>query len=255
MGIPIKLDVFDGPLDLLLHLIEKNKIDIFDIPIVEITEQYMDIISQMEEKDLDIMSEFLVMAATLLKIKSKMLLPANKKDGEEEKDPREELVERLLEYKTYKYAALGLKDMQIGASMQLFKGKTMPEEIALYKEEVNINELLSGITLNKLQQVFNSVMRKQIDRTDPVRSKFGEIKKEAVSLENRIRYIEEYASVHESFSFRAMLGENTGKTVIIVTFLGILELIKAGKLEIKQENIFDEIWITYKKTAQHGETL
>ena len=77
MGIPVKLDVFDGPLDLLLHLIEKNKIDIFDIPIVEITEQYMDIISQMENKDMDIMSEFLVMAATLLKIKSKMLLPAS----------------------------------------------------------------------------------------------------------------------------------------------------------------------------------
>ncbi|MDE6616958.1 MAG: segregation/condensation protein A, partial [Lachnospiraceae bacterium] len=81
MGIPVKLDVFDGPLDLLLHLIEKNKIDIFDIPIVEITEQYMDIISQMENKDMDIMSEFLVMAATLLKIKSKMLLPVPVDDG------------------------------------------------------------------------------------------------------------------------------------------------------------------------------
>ena len=92
MGIPVKLDVFDGPLDLLLHLIEKNKIDIFDIPIVEITEQYMDIISQMENKDMDIMSEFLVMAATLLKIKSKMLLPAPVDDDGEETDPREELV-------------------------------------------------------------------------------------------------------------------------------------------------------------------
>ena len=243
MGIPVKLDVFDGPLDLLLNLIEKNKIDIFDIPIVEITEQYMDIISQMENKDMDIMSEFLVMAATLLKIKSKMLLPAPVDDDGEETDPREELVERLLEYKKYKYASLGLKDLQAGASMQLFKGKTLPEEIASYKQEVNTGELLSGITLNRLKQVFDSVMRKQIDKIDPVRSKFGEIKKEAVS-------IEQYASVHGQFSFRAMLEEDAGKTVVIVTFLGILELIKAGKLEIVQENIFDDIWITYKITTQ-----
>lgn len=250
MGIPVKLDVFDGPLDLLLHLIEKNKIDIFDIPIVEITEQYMDIISQMESKDMDIMSEFLVMAATLLKIKSKMLLPAPVDEGEDTADPREELVERLLEYKTYKYASLRLKDLQAGASMQLFKGKTLPEEIASYKQEVNTSELLSGITLNRLKQVFDSVMRKQIDKIDPVRSKFGEIKKETINLEQRMVYIEEYASVHGSFSFRSMLEENAGKTVVIVTFLGILELMKAGRLEIVQENIFDDIWITYKKTAQ-----
>lgn len=250
MGISVKLDVFDGPLDLLLHLIEKNKIDIFDIPIVEITEQYMDIISQMESKDMDIMSEFLVMAATLLKIKSKMLLPAPVDEEEDTADPREELVERLLEYKTYKYASLRLKDLQAGASMQLFKGKTLPEEIASYKQEVNTSELLSGITLNRLKQVFDSVMRKQIDKIDPVRSKFGEIKKETINLEQRMVYIEEYASVHGSFSFRSMLEENAGKTVVIVTFLGILELMKAGRLEIVQENIFDDIWITYKKTAQ-----
>lgn len=250
MGIPVKLDVFDGPLDLLLHLIEKNKIDIFDIPIVEITEQYMYIVSQMEDKDMDIMSEFLVMAATLLKIKSKMLLPAPVDDGEEEKDPREELVERLLEYKTYKYASTRLRDLQVGASMQLFKGKTLPEEIASFKQEVDTSKLLSGITLNRLKQVFDSVMRKQIDKIDPVRSKFGEIKKETVSLEQRMVYIEEYASVHGSFSFRAMLEENAGKTVVIVTFLGILELMKAGRLEIVQENIFDDIWIKYINTAQ-----
>ena len=105
MSISVKLEAFDGPLDLLLHLIEKNKIDIFDIPIVEITRQYMEIISQMETKDMDIMSDFLLMAATLLRIKSKMLLPAEVNEEGEEEDPRAELVERLLEYKTYKYAS------------------------------------------------------------------------------------------------------------------------------------------------------
>lgn len=245
MGIPVKLDVFDGPLDLLLHLIEKNKIDIFDIPIVEITGQYMDIITQMENKDMDIMSEFLVMAATLLKIKSKMLLPKEKKEDGEEEDPREELVERLLEYKTFKYAAFELKDLQLDASKQLFRKADLPDEIALYKEEVNTSELLSGITLNKLQMVFNSVMKKQIDKIDPVRSKFGQIKKEAISLEERVAYIEDYAASHGKFSFRAMLEDNASKTMVIVTFLGILELMKAGKLEIVQENIFDDILITY----------
>ena len=99
MSLSVKLEAFDGPLDLLLHLIEKNKIDIFDIPIVEITEQYMDYVSKMETKDMDVMSDFLVMAATLLKIKSKMLLPAPPAEEGEEEDPRAELVERLLQYK------------------------------------------------------------------------------------------------------------------------------------------------------------
>ena len=109
MSISVKLEAFDGPLDLLLHLIEKNKIDIFDIPIVEITNQYMEIIAQMQTKDMDVMSDFLLMAATLLRIKSKMLLPAEKAEEGEEEDPRAELVERLLEYKTYKYASYELK--------------------------------------------------------------------------------------------------------------------------------------------------
>lgn len=244
MGIDVKLDVFDGPLDLLLHLIEKNKIDIFDIPIVEITAQYMKIIAQMKKKDMDIMSEFLVMAATLLKIKSKMLLPVKKSDSEEETDPRKELVERLLEYKTYKYASLELRDLQVDAVKQFFREKALPEEIESYKEEIDIEKLLSGVTLDKLQIVFNSVIKKQIDKIDPVRSNFGQIKKEAASLKERIHYIEEYAVSHSRFSFREMLKDNTNKTVVIVTFLGILELIKSGKIKIEQESIFDDIWIT-----------
>ena len=103
MGIPVKLEAFEGPLDLLLHLIEKNKIDIYDIPIVEITEQYMEYIRQMQEENLNIMSEFMVMAATLLDIKCKMLLPQEVTEEGEAKDPREELVQQLLEYKMFKY--------------------------------------------------------------------------------------------------------------------------------------------------------
>ena len=110
MAIPVKINVFEGPLDLLLHLIEKNKIDIYDIPIVEITDQYMEYLHSMEKEDLGTMSEFMVMAATLLDIKCKMLLPKETNDEGEDEDPREELVQQLLEYKMYKYLSYELKD-------------------------------------------------------------------------------------------------------------------------------------------------
>ena len=246
MSISVKLEAFDGPLDLLLHLIEKNKIDIFDIPIVEITNQYMEIIAQMQTKDMDVMSDFLLMAATLLRIKSKMLLPAEKAEEGEEEDPRAELVERLLEYKTYKYASYELKDLQMDASKQLFKKPSIPEEIANYKEEIDISELLGDLTLARLQSIFHAVMKKQIDKIDPIRSKFGKIEKEKISLGDRMQYISEYAREHKKFNFRMLLEEQTSKTMVIVSFLGILELMKEGLLKIVQENIFDDIWITSK---------
>lgn len=115
MELQVKLEVFEGPLDLLLHLIEKNKVDIYDIPIVTITQQYLDYMKQMNTTDMDLMSEFLVMAATLVRIKSKMLLPVEETEEEEPEDPRQELVERLLEYKMYKYASFELKDRQYDA--------------------------------------------------------------------------------------------------------------------------------------------
>ena len=121
MGIPVKLEAFEGPLDLLLHLIEKNKIDIYDIPIVEITEQYMEYIRQMQEENLNIMSEFMVMAATLLDIKCKMLLPKEVTEEGEEKDPREELVQQLLEYKMFKYMSYELRDRMADASRCVYR--------------------------------------------------------------------------------------------------------------------------------------
>ena len=134
MAITVKLQAFEGPLDLLLHLIDKNKVDIYDIPIVEITEQYLDYIRQMEQSDMNIMSEFLVMAATLLDIKCRMLLPKEVNEEGEEEDPRAELVEKLLEYKMYKYMSYELKDRQIDAGRNLFKAPTLPREIEEYRE-------------------------------------------------------------------------------------------------------------------------
>ena len=128
MGIPVKLQVFEGPLDLLLHLIEKNKIDIYDIPIVEITNQYMEYIKAMQKEDLNIMSEFLVMAATLLDIKCRMLLPKEVNEEGEEEDPRQELVEQLLEYKMYKFMSYELKDRELDRDRNMNKTASIPDD-------------------------------------------------------------------------------------------------------------------------------
>lgn len=246
MELTVKLEVFDGPLDLLLHLIEKNKVDIFDIPIVLITEQYLDYVSHMDTKDMDVMSEFLVMAATLVRIKSKMLLPEEETEEEEVEDPRQELVERLLEYKMYKYASFELKDRQYDAARVFFKKPSIPDEVRDYKDEVNYDELLSEVTLTKLQSIFDSVMQKQVDKIDPIRSKFGEIEKEEINIEDQMLFVEEYAMLHGTFSFRRLLTTGKGKDYVIVTFLSVLEMMKTGKLRIVQKNLFDDIEITYQ---------
>lgn len=245
MNISFKLEAFEGPLDLLLHLIDKNKVNIYDIPIVEITEQYMEYIREMETKDLDIMSEFLVMAATLINIKSKMLLPKDETKGEEAEDPRKELVERLLEYKMYKYISYELKDRELDAAKILYKGSTIPKEIADYKEDINAASLLTDLTLAKLHAIFQSVIKKQVDKIDPIRSKFGRIEQEEVNLYEKIRVIQKFGMIHKQFSFRKLLELQSSKMEVIVTFLGVLELMKMGQVEIDQQSLFDDIMITF----------
>lgn len=248
MGISVKLPIFEGPLDLLLHLIEVNKIDIYDIPIVVITNQYLDYIRNMKTKDLNIMSEFLVMAATLLDIKAKMLLPVEVDETGEEIDPRAELVERLLEYKMYKYMSYELKDRQALAGKTLYKGATIPEEVAAYMEPIDMEALIGELTLNKLNEIFKSIVRKQEDKMDPVRSNFGQIEKEEVSLEDKMTYVRGYLLENKKFSFRKLLEGQKNKLHLIVTFLAILELMKMGKIVAYQEATFDDILIEEKES-------
>ena len=249
MDLTVKLQVFEGPLDLLLHLLEKNKVNIYDIPIVEITAQYMEYIAELKRQDLDVLSEFLVMAATLIDIKSRMLLPSDPDSEEEQEDPRAELVQQLLEYKMYKCMAYELKDRQVDAQRVMFKKPTIPEEVLAYEEPLNVEELVSDITLAKLNEIFKSIMRKQQDKIDPLRSKFGKIEKEEVSLEEKTEYLENYATTHKHFSFRSLLEAQSSKVEVIVTFLAILELMKTGKILISQEHIFDDIQIDSKIAA------
>lgn len=243
MDIEYKLQVFEGPLDLLLHLIEKNKVDIYDIPIVTITEQYLAYVNDMQSRDMDVMSEFLVMAATLIRIKSKMLLPREEKEEEEEEDPRAELVRRLLEYKMYKYAALELKDMELDASYTFYKKATIPKEVSAYKEEVDPVALVDGMTLNALNEIFKSIMKKQVDKIDPIRSKFGTIEKEEINIEDRMVQIREEVRGLKGINFRTLLESQPTRMNIIITFMSILELMKVGAILIRQEEIFGEIVI------------
>ncbi len=248
MKINIKLEAFEGPMDLLLHLIEKNKVSIYDIPIVEITDQYMEYIRELELiESMESISEFLVMAATLLKIKSKWLIPQEQK--EEEEDPREELVQRLVEYKMYKYAAGELKDLNVDAEKKFYKPETVPKEIKEYMEPINLDEIVGDITLDKLNRVFSMVMRRKKDREDPVRSKFGKIQQEPYKVEDRMDDIQKQVKGFRHINFRTLLDIQPDKEMVIVTFLAVLELMKIGKLQVVQEENFEDIFMTDTEVA------
>ena len=241
--ISYKLENFEGPLDLLLHLIEKNKVNIYDIPIVEITAQYLDYVRHMEREDLNVVSEFLVMAATLLDIKAKMLLPKEVDEEGEEIDPRAELVQRLLEYKRYKLMADELADRENGALKHLYKSSTLPPEVARYEPPVDLDKLLDGLTLAKLQRIFEQVMKRKEDKIDPIRSNFGTIKREPISLEQKIGQLLTFARSRRHFSFRQLLEGQADKLEVVVTFLAVLELMKIGKIQLKQEETFGDMEI------------
>ena len=244
MAIPVKLEAFEGPLDLLLHLIEKNKVDIYDIPIVEITNQYLEYIKAMQDADMNVMSEFLVMAATLVDIKCRMLLPKEVNEEGEEEDPRAELVQKLLEYKMYKYMSFELKDMQLESGFSLCKKETLPDEVKNFRNPIDYTELIGDMNLNKLHEIFNFMMQRKEDKIDPIRSQFGNVEKEEVDMEAKAAYIEMYVAAHKTFSFKNLLEKQHSKVEIIVTFLVILELMKIGKITIVQEDLFDDIKIT-----------
>ena len=236
MDYNFKLESFEGPLDLLLHLIEKNKVDIYDIPIALITEQYLEAIAQMPDKDLDSMSEFLLMASTLLEIKARMLLPREEEEG----DPRAELVARLLEYKKYKLLSAQMRSLEEGSDKLWYRVQDLPQEVAKYKPPVDLDHLLKNETAEKLQRIFDEIMRRQSDRTDEVHSHFGEIEREAVQIGDRLDYVKERVRKPGRHSFRSLLGSSATKLEIVITFLAILELIKTGEIRLSEDSTRDD---------------
>ncbi len=253
MEIDVKLDAFEGPLDLLLHLIEKNKVNIYDIPIAEITEQYLMYLAEIPEEDMDRASEFLVMAATLINIKSKMLLPPEVNEEGEEIDPREELVQQLLEYKMYRYIADELRGRQMDAGYIMYKDPSIPKEVLSYREPPDVDKLFAGIDLEDLHSIFERLMKQQVQRLDPVRSRFGKIEKESVTLPDKLDKLKKYARKHKRFSFRKLMADTETKMDIIITFMAVLEMMKHGSIVVRQDHAFDDIEIESKLTEEDAE--
>lgn len=245
MALSIKLQNFEGPLDLLLHLIDKNKVNIYDIPIVDITSQYLEHIKLMEANKMEVMSEFIEMAAILISIKAKMLLPKYEDEDEEELDPREELVRKLLEYRKYKLISNTLKERHEAADKLIFKESSIPEEIKNYKQQADPVELLEDVEFSKLYQVFQSVLKRNLDRVDTVRSKFGDIQKEEFTVQDKIEQLLNMRENYSSLSFDDLLADVLTKTEMIVTFLAVLELMKMGSIRVKQADVFDDLIIRF----------
>lgn len=233
MAIQIQLENFSGPLDLLLHLIKSHEMDICDIRIVEITEQYLTIIEQMQQLDLDIAGEFLLMAANLIHIKSRMLLPVSDDIIEEEDDPRAELVKRLLEYQRYKDIA-GLFQQLPQLERDVFSGQFQLADCFVEGEEED--EIVIGIY--QLADAFHRLLKDK-----PVET-FHEVIRESLSVDDYVTRIADKLAHKKRLSFREIFSAEFHLSELIVTFLATLELVRMRVVSIDQVNDYSEIWLT-----------
>ena len=242
MKYKIQLQVYEGPLDLLYDLISKQKIDIKDISIIEITKQYINYIEMLEKMDLEVTSEFITMASKLLQIKSKYLL-YKQKDEDESEDPRLELMEKLEEYKKYKLAAENLKD-SVNYKNDLFYRK---------KEEIIIDEKmdLEEISIQAIKNILPLILKIKSEEEDQKEITDEKLKKivkgKIVSVEEKIKYIRDIISEKSEVRFTNII-ESCDKNEVIATFLSILELIKIKEIVVDQSIFFDDILI--KKNSE-----
>lgn len=229
MEVTFKIKEFEGPLDLLLHLISKNKVEITDIPISEITEQYMEYLEEMKRFDIEVTGDFLVMAATLLYIKSRLLLP-KQKDEEDEEDPRAELVDRLIEYAKYKEAVEFLSPRQESGKFYFDKS---PEKIELPK--VRYIDMQFPVSL--LFEAFANVMENH-ELKKPVKKEAFDVivRREIVSVSDRIKYITKTFKGKEEIKFEDFFHDVTTRAQAVSTFLAILELLSHGNLLLIAED-------------------
>jgi segregation and condensation protein A len=241
----IKLPVFEGPLDLLLHLIREHKMDIYDIQINLITQQYLEYIEMMKELNLEIAGEFLVMAATLIHIKSRMLLPIEETaDTEEPEDPRLELVMKLLEYNSYKDAALGLQERQDEWS-EVMPRAPLPQEDA-QKEEPDLS--LFDLNLFDLLSAFNKLLEKAPPETRM-------ISREILTVKDRMNFVMETLKANSAIEFQRIFRDDIDFSSLLVTFVALLELIKLGLAKAYQKEPFSPIWIINPEAEVDRETL
>lgn len=235
----IKVGNFEGPFDLLFHLIEKNKVDIYDIPISEITDQYMAYLFSMQKMDLGVASEFLVMAANLLHIKSRMLLPS-RKEGETEaggQDPRDELAEKLIEYKKYKEISLYLQKLEAKWSKVYYKS---PE---IYTIEASNDKLV--VSAETLKNVYLKLLSKHQNKLNKRAEEIDQIfQKEKVSIKSKMKQIQQILISKGKFVFtKLFFPGRKSLTEIVTAFLALLVLVKTGKATIEQKKQFSDILV------------
>ena len=231
----IKLQVFEGPLDLLLFLIRKNEIDIYDIPIESVTKQYIAVLRSMQELDLEVAGEFFVMAASLMEIKSRMLLPKGLHavdpgaDGEDDMDPRWELVHQLIQYKKFKDAASRLSEMarlQRDVMERQFSGRLAD----------SLDRPLRGVNRIELWNTFNQVLRRLAEKL-----MVGEIHDETVTVADQMEWLLERMRSERSFVFSRLFDSGVTLRRLVATFLAALELTRLGKMRLRQDDAFTDI--------------
>ncbi len=237
----VRLTNFEGPLDLLLFFIKRDELDIYDIPIAYIAKEFLDYIHLMQQLDLDVVGEFIVVAATLMQIKVRMLLPHEETD-EEEEDPRAELVRRLLEYKRYKEMAVEMQSKEMAARKLHFRKffESDPREMDTDEDE----DLLKDMTLFDLIRAFkfaiDNIPKKQVH----------EVEKLNVSVDEQLTYIQKILEEHGEISFLSLVTSMTEKIRIIVTFIALLEMIKQRFVTVHQSNSYDDILIVKRNEQQ-----
>jgi segregation and condensation protein A len=239
MSLKIKIENFEGPFDLLLHLIRKNKMDIYDVKIYEITNQYLKYIESMKEMDLEVTSEFIVIAATLLYIKSSMLLPKSVKEEEDEIDPKEELIRRLIEYNKFKNVAefLAAKEMEVG--IRFFK----KPEIVEIKEEQSIEDLLRKVSVIDLFLIYNDIISRYSEKINDNNVIQKRIPLDRYKIEDKMEELQARIREKNIVNFTEIMNNCEYKLEIVVTFMAMLELIKTRSIKVLQDKNYEDIYI------------
>ena len=242
--IKYRLESFEGPLDLLLTLIKKNKVSIWDIPIVEITDQYLEAIAGIEKTMLDNTGEFIILASQLLYIKSKMLLPKDEEDDEE--DPREELAQRLYEYKKFKEASQQMRKSEFSSKYMVFRGE---EDIKFPVPEYNINHELSDLV-----DAFGNILQRRVRKAKPEKRAFyGIVGREKVSVDDMVIKIKDRLRANGKVDFSSLFGENDSRPEMIATFLAVLEMVKLNQIRADYDDDKQEFIISENKETVKGQ--
>ena len=247
MTYKVKIDVFEGPFDLLVFLIENAEMSIYDIKVSEITGQYIEYLEMMQDYNIEVASEFMVLAATLIELKSKMLLPRPKAEGDQSaaEDPRSELVQKLIEYKKFRAAAENL-EMQEGLSMQVH---TKPQEdLAQYTKEPD--EFID-LDLSQFVRAFNLFIQKK-KKIEDIHKRYQRIERERMSIEERMTQIGALFDKKDKISFSDIVSENSDRYEIVLTFVSILEMIRQKLVKVRQNVNFGEIYLSRRKRDDNG---